>query len=92
MQDDLNQLYEIEGRLNEAVIHLREQQHIVDGLDSTISGTALISLLSSGLRHFSWLERERESLGRKIIRSLPPGREGCFDGQEPMPAVDFRPK
>jgi hypothetical protein len=90
MQDDLNQLYEIEGRLNEAVVHLREQQHIVAGLDSTIAGTALMSLLSSGLRHFYWLEKERECLGRKI-RSLPPGRERYFDDREPIPAVALCP-
>jgi hypothetical protein len=70
MQGDLKQLYEIEGRLNEALIHLREQQHIVAGLESTIAGTALISLLSTGLRHFCWLEAERENLGRKI-NSVP---------------------
>jgi hypothetical protein len=73
MQGDLNQLYEIEGRLNEALIHLREQQDILAGLDSTIAWTALISLLSTGLRHFSWLEAERENLGRKI--NLVPAAE-----------------
>jgi hypothetical protein len=69
MQSDTNFLYEIEGRLNEAVVHLHEQQDIVATLDSTIAPNTLLRLHSIALRQFTLLEKERERLGELIFRA-----------------------
>lgn len=67
MERDLLRLYEIEGRLNEAVAQLREQQDIVSHLEPTIDNATLLRLHSTGLKSFCWLEKERELFGERIF-------------------------
>jgi hypothetical protein len=47
----------IEGRLNQAVTHLHEQQDAIAALDPRMPPRSLLRLHSIGLRQLSWLEK-----------------------------------
>ncbi|MDO9414387.1 MAG: hypothetical protein Q7T81_17590 [Pseudolabrys sp.] len=71
MQSYISELVEIEKGLDHAVVHLREQQSLVAGLDSPCSRPALLLLLSSGLRMYCWLEDRQRAIAEEIAGFRP---------------------
>jgi hypothetical protein len=75
MQEYQSELADVDTRLDDAVVHLREQQRLAPGIDCPQSRPALLMLLSNGLRVFCWLEDQRNGLLERIGEFLPLKRE-----------------
>ncbi len=71
MQTHLWQLADIESRLQDAVVQLRQQQNLVGSLDCPHSRRALVMLLASGLRIYCWLEDQHNGLLERIGEEQP---------------------
>jgi hypothetical protein len=68
---NFQQLQEVDGKLQEAIGQLREQQTLVAKIDfARANQRTFLALLSNALRQFGWLERERASLIKKSSSEL----------------------
>jgi hypothetical protein len=67
MSYDLQQLVDVDGRINDAIRQLREQRRVItEATWKQANFDALLSLLSGALRQYYWLEKQR----RMLIRNL----------------------
>lgn len=72
MQTELGELADIDRRLDDAIVQLREQQAMVAIIDCEREDQAvLLSLLSSVLEQFYSLQNHRKAAVRKLDASRP---------------------
>jgi hypothetical protein len=71
MQSYIDELVDIQHGLDDAVVHLREQQDLVAEFAGLQRRPALVSLLSNGLRMYCWLEDRQRALAEEIGQFLP---------------------
>ena len=64
-------LVDVCSRLEEALLHLREQHRLTRKLDRMDNHFFLLMLLSSSLRSFCWLEGRCNDVMAQICESLP---------------------
>ena len=62
-------LVDVDSRLEEALLHLREQHRLIPEIDRTDHNDSLLMLLSSSLRSFCWLEDRRNDVMAQICES-----------------------
>jgi len=71
MQPHLSQWIDLQRRLADARHQLHEQQNLIDEIDCSQNHTALIMLLSNGLRVFCWLLKQKNALLSRMREYLP---------------------
>jgi hypothetical protein len=72
MSEHLHQLVELEGRLSDAFLQLR-QQHCLIGMIGCEKERfdVFLALLSDALRQFCWLEKHRRAVIHKVKAEFP---------------------
>jgi hypothetical protein len=69
MLSDVYDLVDVRGRLEEALLNLREQRRLLSEIDSAENHDALLALLTNSLRSFCWLEDQRNGIAARIRQS-----------------------
>jgi hypothetical protein len=66
----LSQLADINERFEDAAAHLRAQQSLALNFDGERNYQALMTLLSTGLRIFCWLEAQKRDAQEQRVKSF----------------------